>query len=92
MEVSQLNPIYLENDNNEWETDEHNSSIPQEYVKTPAKLKKWVNVALAFNQTLPTKGKKKNFICRVKLKRTGYKPAPICHYQSHLSQCGVVQR
>lgn len=30
-------------------------SIPQENIKTPAKLKKWVNVALVFNRTLPSK-------------------------------------
>lgn len=33
-------------------------SIPKEHVKTPTKLKKWLNVALNFNRTLPLKVKK----------------------------------
>lgn len=33
-------------------------TIPQEKLKTPAKLKKWVKVALEFNRTLPPKVEK----------------------------------
>lgn len=33
-------------------------TIPRDNVKTPVKLKKWMKMALAFNQTLPPKMKK----------------------------------